>query len=982
LSKYALEWEVRHAGLVGLKYLVVSIRLELQRHNCIRRDHDGVAAAVASVTESKSCHHHDVDVGENNEGRWYRQCLDTIAEIAIERLGDSMEDVQSVAAHILTQLLQDHARENSVHNKNNATNDHSTTTLMRNIAAPLWSALQQPIHSMSACVVDLVQLFSWVLSQNCSLVLDALVQADHHTTTATDNGSFLGKTLETILNKWMEFLTQLDIPSVQVAAIEAIGNIAEPVSDYLSHSTSDALVQVYCRLLGRIFESYFDARLLLAGTEHEQDTEMLLLVQTRDRTWSRLVQAGASAGDLTKEHWVHCCETLLYRYFGIHQNQDSNNDSTSLDHRAVPFSPISYNFRQMVDAANALAAFLQMHVGKVPHGLIDLIEFALIAFFVSPWTSKCESACLLYIALMRSTGNQSHRTLQMPNFHKEAVSMLSMSPLCLVASDLDPTNEVLGKLPILQSCNNTFMAIWARLGRHNCDLLQSTTTVKTFWLETFKSHGLDLHKEDLTAERPVTSASMRLSTTIVGVVIAGGRRSLPTKLTPVIRPLMTSIKNETKGDRLDETCRYLNELIQHLTSQGWKTMPTDSPFLRTAEKILSNLCDLAWRDPESNAGSKVGASRVITSLVETLPDHLPFESITPLWCRLVTLQHYGDSKVSDSNIDGALQLLRIVCLGFAKNPRVAFLCVQIFLSPLIAIACMDDRSLVRKDATLVIERMCAVVPQESLTIAFKAMMPYLRQHENNSHRIYACELMNSILQEVGLAACSFVRNLLPISMTLMTDSEERCAWIAARIFATLVRLAPLVEKKTSVGTSGQGDAVIDHLIHGFPLPPCLLPDKVKVAFERSGLTLRSYQEEGVSWLAFLQNTNLNGALCDSMGLGKTIMALLAVSISHDGTPTSRSLVVCPSSVVGHWASEVEKTFPGKSIFRTTCLLGASRQRKALWVTMSKDTNLVITSYSVLRSDAEVLAKVHWNYCILDEGHLLKNPKTGEQIRCG
>jgi TATA-binding protein-associated factor len=34
--------------------------------------------------------------------------------------------------------------------------------------------------------------------------------------------------------------------------------------------------------------------------------------------------------------------------------------------------------------------------------------------------------------------------------------------------------------------------------------------------------------------------------------------------------------------------------------------------------------------------------------------------------------------------------------------------------------------------------------------------------------------------------------------------------------------------------------------------------------------LRSYQQEGVNWLAFLRRSGLHGVLADDMGLGKTL----------------------------------------------------------------------------------------------------------------
>lgn len=42
-------------------------------------------------------------------------------------------------------------------------------------------------------------------------------------------------------------------------------------------------------------------------------------------------------------------------------------------------------------------------------------------------------------------------------------------------------------------------------------------------------------------------------------------------------------------------------------------------------------------------------------------------------------------------------------------------------------------------------------------------------------------------------------------------------------------------------------------------------------------------------------------------------------------------------------------------------------------------NIVVVSYATLRREVKVLSKAQWHYCILDEGHLLKNPKTGKKM---
>ncbi len=41
----------------------------------------------------------------------------------------------------------------------------------------------------------------------------------------------------------------------------------------------------------------------------------------------------------------------------------------------------------------------------------------------------------------------------------------------------------------------------------------------------------------------------------------------------------------------------------------------------------------------------------------------------------------------------------------------------------------------------------------------------------------------------------------------------------------------------------------------------------------------------------------------------------------------------------------------------------------------KDYTILIMSYDILRNDIEQLSIMHFNYCVLDEGHIIKNAKT-------
>ncbi|MDC0718838.1 DEAD/DEAH box helicase [Nannocystis bainbridge] len=141
------------------------------------------------------------------------------------------------------------------------------------------------------------------------------------------------------------------------------------------------------------------------------------------------------------------------------------------------------------------------------------------------------------------------------------------------------------------------------------------------------------------------------------------------------------------------------------------------------------------------------------------------------------------------------------------------------------------------------------------------------------------------------------------------------------------------------------------LVEGFEaIPETRLPDDLQVE-------LRPYQRRGVDWLAFLREAGLGGLLADDMGLGKTLQALCAVR--------GRTLVVAPTSVIHNWAAEAEKFRPG---LRVSVYHGPKRR-------LDPQADLTLTSYALLRLDAEALAGERWDAVILDEAQAIKNPES-------
>lgn len=109
---------------------------------------------------------------------------------------------------------------------------------------------------------------------------------------------------------------------------------------------------------------------------------------------------------------------------------------------------------------------------------------------------------------------------------------------------------------------------------------------------------------------------------------------------------------------------------------------------------------------------------------------------------------------------------------------------------------------------------------------------------------------------------------------------------------------------------------------------------------------------------------------------------MAIGISHcsvlnQSASVKKSIVICPSTVVGHWVGEIRKFFPQSQVLSPFDFTGPAKVRKQLWEEDAHKHNIIVTSYSVLRSDIELLEKIVWDYCVLDEGHLLKNARTSE-----
>lgn len=132
--------------------------------------------------------------------------------------------------------------------------------------------------------------------------------------------------------------------------------------------------------------------------------------------------------------------------------------------------------------------------------------------------------------------------------------------------------------------------------------------------------------------------------------------------------------------------------------------------------------------------------------------------------------------------------------------------------------------------------------------------------------------------------------------------------------------------------------------------------------------LRPYQRAGYNWLRFLNEYKLGGCLADDMGLGKTVQTLTML-LAEKEAGAGTSLLVMPTSLIYNWEMEASKFTPDLKILNYT---GTLRNKD---ITRFEKYDLILTSYGITRLDVELLQRFFFNYVILDESQVIKNPTS-------
>ena len=497
-----------------------------------------------------------------------------------------------------------------------------------------------------------------------------------------------------------------------------------------------------------------------------------------------------------------------------------------------------------------------------------------------------------------------------------------------------------------------------------------------------------------------------------GAAVAFG--ALPPKLNPFIQPLMGSVRREADRDVQRTSAISLANLIKLCTNR------TPSPV----NKIAGNIVSLAVSDPQetpraewddaamevAESAAKLqdghseayiarrGAEQTLLALCDVFGDQL-FDSVPKLWeamyAPLVCTNVDGSAlveKVPKQQVVDACSVLKTLGGKLLGSGTGTF--SQLTKDKVLELITPTFQACTAKDASPALQQ-CAsgalaalakadpdtVVPK-ILTLVVPALENAGEADDAAGARRGASHVAHCLVDSLGPALAPFCVLLLVPLMGRMSDPVDQTRTMATKSFAQLVPLLPLARgvappstlTETQKKRSEADGAFLEALLDNSKVEDFKLPFKITK-------TLRPYQQEGVNWLAFLRRFKLHGALCDDMGLGKTlqstcILAATVVERRKEQLPFLPALVICPPTLVGHWADEI-KQYVGLDVLNPLEYQGNPGERTALRPKITEGKHdVIITSYDSLRADADfLLTNKSYCYCILDEGHAIRNPKS-------
>ncbi|KCV72537.1 hypothetical protein H696_00129 [Fonticula alba] len=517
--------------------------------------------------------------------------------------------------------------------------------------------------------------------------------------------------------------------------------------------------------------------------------------------------------------------------------------------------------------------------------------------------------------------------------------------------------------------------------------------------------------------------------TCVSLLVAPGR------VTAAVRPLVDACKREQSAllqrRSAVATAALIRVLVERAEQQaGPGGGPASDDDRSPAARILRSLTlgraqvtdqeRVAARERSRISTLRRGTRAVFRALVAQMFGPSLFRRLPWLWRtlqgplaeRFASTAAIGEEAAANPPADG--EFFRALCRQ-ADRP-LNTLDLPVLAAEQAEDASRDDTALltaiglrssfVRTQAAAALAAYCSACPVRGVPLLVRRVTPLLADSRVPAHRQGAAEAVRLVVQRLDLAVLPYAVLLLRPVMARMSDPDADTRAVCAAAFADLLRMLPL--EGSLFGGLGPGSAAapaagpatttpgldaglaaqllndrtfLAQLLDPSTIEPFLLPAGAIRA------ELRPYQQDGLNWLGFLKRYGLGGVLCDDMGLGKTLQTICILAGAHaeavaaGGTAAlRRSLVICPSSVLGHWEQEIAQYARD---LRPVVYSGTAAERRGilgaglLTPRTAAEAVVLIVSYDVFRNDAPQLAAAMGPllYCVLDEGHMIKNARS-------
>ena len=671
---------------------------------------------------------------------------------------------------------------------------------------------------------------------------------------------------------------------------------------------------------------------------------------------------------------------------------------------------------------------LLLHYLSSPHATPRLFSALVIQEFANSLKSRDmsppETAIALFQeSLMNVLSNPDNSTLPyyrelVPTLKSVRTSCLQMFDAFITSAKVSPTK--IPQLPVVVQGENE--AGPGAFGLEFAEKIVNETYQKlmknlspTYRMSANQTLEDSKHRITVAIQEANTARTHR-TTGILSVYAAAvlALNGIPKKLNPIIRSLMDSVKQEESGILQQRSAIAVAHLIKELNIAGKKG---------AADKIVKNLCaflcvdtsevpefyhnikfkdyilslrkEEAKTDPADIAAheraiieariKRNGALMTLEALLSIYKSNL-FEEVSKL--KELMLEPLNLLKISSTNeviedvlkgqsIIDALGVLRALLpkLDSSLYPEI------IERLPLLIPGLSSDFSVFRYSTAKCFATISSICPTKAFTFLVKSILPMLNNAGEVKERQGAIESIYHLSSTMGSDILPYIVFLIVPVLGRMSDTDQDVRILATTTFASIIKLVPLeagipdpadMPQELLEGRDRERD-FIQQMMDPTKVKSFDLPVSIKA-------TLRKYQQEGVNWLAFLNKYHLHGILCDDMGLGKTLQTICIVASDHymraerfKETQSAEfrrlpSIIICPPSLTGHWEQEYNQYAP---FLKVIVYAGALSIRSAIR-SQIHDADIVVTSYDVCRNDVEFLANHDFNYCVLDEGHIIKN----------